>query len=235
MDGLLVVNKPISWSSFDIVKLTRKITGIKKIGHTGTLDKEASGVLILCIGKATKLVEEFMAKEKEYEVEGKLGEKTDTDDASGKIIEKKEVGDIPLSDFKQAIGEFVGEIYQIPPMYSAIKVGGKRLYKIARSGKRLERKPRKVFLKSIDLLSYSPPYFRLKIVCGKGFYVRALVRDIGDRLGVGAYTENLVRTRVGEYTLHDALEVDKLQDKEEVISKCIPLNQLQNEKCKMKN
>jgi tRNA pseudouridine55 synthase len=233
MDGLLVVNKPVSWSSFDVVKLTRKITGIKKIGHTGTLDRESSGVLILCIGKATKLVEEFMDKEKEYEVEGKLGEKTDTDDASGKVIEKRVVGDISLSDLKQSIGKFVGEIYQIPPMYSAIKVGGKRLYKIARSGKTLKRKPRRVFVKSIDLLFCSPPYFRLRVVCGKGFYVRALVRDIGDRLGVGAYTKNLVRTRIGEYTLHDALTVDELRDREKIISACIPLNKIQKLKIKM--
>jgi len=226
MNGLLVVNKPVSWSSFDIVKLVRKIIGIKKIGHTGTLDKEASGVLLICTEKATKLVEKFMDKEKEYEVEGNLGEKTDTDDASGKVIEKKTIGNISLNNFKRVIGEFVGEIYQIPPMYSAIRVDGKRLYKIARSGKTLKRKPRKVFVKSIDLLSYSLPYFKLKVVCGKGFYIRALVRDIGDRLGVGAYTKNLVRTRIGEYTLHDALTIDELRDRDKIISKYIPLSSL---------
>lgn len=233
MDGFLVVNKPASWSSFDIVKLTRKTTGIKKIGHTGTLDKEASGLLILCLGKATKLVEEFMDKEKEYWVEGKLGEKTDTDDASGKVIERSVVGDIPLSDFKRVIGEFVGEIYQTPPMYSAIKVGGRRLYKIARSGRTIERKSRRVFVKSINILSYSFPYFRLGLVCGRGFYVRALVRDIGDRLGIGAHTRRLVRTRIGEYALHDALTVDELRDREKIISRCIPLTPIQKSKIKM--
>ncbi|MCK4329619.1 tRNA pseudouridine(55) synthase TruB [candidate division WOR-3 bacterium] len=223
MDGFLIVNKPISWSSFDIVKLTRKTIGIKKIGHTGTLDKEASGLLILCIGKATKLVENFMLMEKEYEVEGKLGEKTETDDASGRVIERKKFDDISLDSLRKVVLKYVGEIYQIPPMYSAIKVKGERLYKIARKGKTLKREARKVFIKRIEILSYSPPFFKLNVVCGKGFYIRALIRDIGEKLGTGAHTLNLVRIRIGKYTLQDAINVDDLRDGTKIFSRCIPV------------
>ena len=226
MDGLLIVNKPVSFSSFDIVKIVRNTTGIRKIGHTGTLDKEAEGLLVLCIGKATKLVESFMDKEKEYEAEGKLGESKDTDDASGNLIEKREVSGITASDIERILGEFVGETYQIPPMFSSIKVKGQRLYKIARSGKTVKREPRKVYVKSIDLLSYSLPYFKIRVVCGRGFYIRALIRDIGERLGVGAYTKHLVRTKLGDYTLKHAINIDDIRDREKITSCYIPIEQV---------
>lgn len=231
MDGLLIVNKPVSFSSFDIVKIVRRTTGIKKIGHTGTLDKEAEGVLVLCLQKATKLVESFMDNEKEYEAEGKLGETRDTDDASGSVLKTKRVDKISLNDIREIIGEFVGENYQVPPMFSAIKIDGERLYKIARKGEIVKREPRKVFLKSIELLSYSIPYFKIRVVCGRGFYIRALIRDIGERLGVGAYTKSIIRTRVGNYLLKDALSLNDIMSKETIASKYIPIERVAGYRC----
>lgn len=223
MDCFVAVNKPVSWSSFDIVKLVRKTTGMKKVGHTGTLDKEASGLLIICMGKATGLVEDFMSMEKEYIVDGKLGEKTNTDDSSGDIIERKEIGTIPLDRFKNVLDSFLGKINQVPPMYSAIKIRGERLYKIARRGRTTKRKARRVLVKKLDVLSFSPPYFQLNVVCGKGFYVRALIRDIGEKLNVGAHVTSLERKRIGEYRLSEALTVDELRDRMKIFSNCVPV------------
>ncbi len=223
MNGFLAVNKPLSFSSFDIVQIARKTTGIKKIGHTGTLDKEAQGILLLCIGKATKLVEKLMEKEKEYEAEGKLGEISDTDDASGTILKKRDARGISCEDIKRVINEFKGDIYQIPPMYSALKVKGRRLYEIAREGKTLKRKERKVYVKNIELLHCSPPDFKIRVVCGRGFYIRALIRDIGEKLGVGAYAVSIIRTRIGGYTLKDTISVEELKDREKILSSYIPI------------
>lgn len=220
IEGLLLIDKPLYWSSFDVIRYIRKIlkqsadngqqTMDIKIGHTGTLDPIAQGLLILCFGKATKHSNILMNEEKEYVATIKLGETRDTDDITGKLISKKPVPQLSEKNISETLMEFTGEISQIPPLYSALKFQGTPLYKLARKGQSIERKPRKINISSIILQKYASPLIKAKIICSKGTYIRALARDIGEKLGCGACMESLIRTRIGKYTLSSAVSPEAI-------------------------
>lgn len=226
--GILLVNKPRGITSHDVVDRVRKITGIRRVGHTGTLDPLADGLLIVLMGQATKRQAEFMAGEKEYRATIRLGATSDTDDSGGRIVEMpKSKAQMPKeTQIRECLEGFVGTIEQTPPAYSAVKVGGKKAYEAARRGKPLTLKPRKVTIKEIALLEYRTngkpsdshlpysishlPRVTLRVACSKGTYIRALARDIGRVLGTGAYLDSLTRTRSGAFRLEDAVALDGL-------------------------
>ncbi|QQR83447.1 tRNA pseudouridine(55) synthase TruB [Candidatus Peregrinibacteria bacterium] len=218
MDGLLIIDKPLNWTSFDVVAKVRnafsKLDPIRKrvkVGHTGTLDPLATGVLVLCVGSATKKVSELTAVDKEYIAEVTLGATSTTDDAEGEIKTIEGEDNYPRlleEDIKKILPQFTGTFDQIPPQFSAKKVDGKRAYESARAGKTVELKPMNVTVHELELLSYEWPVMRLRIHCGKGFYVRSLARDLGVALGVGGYLTALQRTRVGRFTLDQAIDIN---------------------------
>lgn len=218
MYGLLLINKPIYWTSFDVVKYIRKISGVHKVGHAGSLDPIAQGLLIICIGNSTSLVPLLMNKGKEYVGIIKLGEVRDTDDISGTLVESKEIPHLSETNIKETFQEFIGEVYQVPPMYSALKLNGIPLYKLARKGKVIERQVRKIQISEIKLLHYIPPLLGVKVICGKGTYIRALARDLGKRLGCGGCVKSLVRTRIGEFTLSQAVTPKSIHTAQELES-----------------
>ena len=199
-------------TSFGVVAKIRAWTHCKKVGHAGTLDPFASGVLLVCTGKATKRVSELMELEKEYEGVIELGKITETDDIEGKILQRRPVPSFSLEDIKSVLKKFVGEIDQIPPMYSALKKNGVRLYKLARKGKVVHREPRKVNIYEIELLEWNNPFLKIKVKCSSGTYIRALARDIGENLGVGGYLKILCRNRIGTYTIQDSYSLNELEE-----------------------
>ena len=211
MDGLLIINKPKGWTSHDVVAKLRKTLSIQKIGHTGTLDPDATGVLCACIGKATRLIEYTSEDEKEYRVIMRLGLTTDTLDAAGKVIKETKDFSVAREVIEEAFTKFTGRISQIPPMYSAVKVGGTPLYRLARQGKEIPRAPREVFIREIRLLEYSGEFVKFDVLCSRGTYVRTLCADIGDHLGVGAHTYSLERLRSGVFTIEDALSIEDVE------------------------
>lgn len=203
--------KPAGWTSFDVVRKVRGTTHIRKIGHAGTLDPFAVGILVLCLGKATKRVPEIMDYEKEYLARVKLGVTTDTLDPTGKITDQKPVPDISEDTLEIVCKRFIGSIQQIPPMFSALKVNGTRLYKLARQGKSLPREPREVHISSIKLQTWEPPdEFDILIKCGKGTYIRSLAADLADELGTVGHVTALTRTRVGSFRESDAIQMEQL-------------------------
>lgn len=191
-NGVINVYKEPGFTSFDVVAKLRGILKQKKIGHTGTLDPDAEGVLVVCLGKATKLCELLTNKDKSYVATLRLGQTSDTEDASGTILTQKEVT-ATKEEVLHAIMSFVGSYEQIPPMYSAIKINGKKLYELARMGTVVERTPRKVTIHSIEVIKMELPYVTFRVSCGKGTYIRSLCRDIGEKLGCGGLMEHLVR------------------------------------------
>jgi tRNA pseudouridine55 synthase len=210
--GLIVINKPRNISSMDVIRKLRRITKIKKIGHAGTLDPLATGVLLVCIGKATKKIENLMNTQKEYIAQINLSAFTTTDDAEGDLTEVK-LQKIPtLTEIKSALINFIGEINQIPPKFSAIKVNGVRAYKKANQGLDFELMPRPVSINSIEILKYQWPLLEIKVQCGKGTYIRSLARDIGKCLNTGGYITSLNRTKVGDYSLDNAINLDTLTE-----------------------
>jgi len=214
LEGTLIpLYKPVGLTSFNVVSRVRRASGIKKVGHAGTLDPFAEGVLIIGIGRsATRRLDEFQLMEKEYIGRVVLGITTDTYDSTGKVVEKKDFEMPSESQILQSLSKFTGEIFQLPPMYSALKVKGVRMYRAARKGIELERKPRKVNIKSIDLLQINSDGFEMKVICSKGTYIRALAYDVGIDLGMGAHLGNLKRTRIGSYGL------DKTKDLKSFVS-----------------
>lgn len=212
MDGIICINKEKGYTSFDVVGKLRKILGIKKIGHGGTLDPMAVGVLPIFIGKATKASSISLNNDKEYIAELKFGISTDTQDITGKVIEEKE-SMVRLCDLEEVIKSFLGVIRQIPPMYSAVKVKGQRLYKLAREGKEVEREFRLIKIKSIDILEFFEDLqtAKLKVYCEKGTYIRTLCNDIGEKLGVGATLISLVRTRTGIFDIEKSITLGEVQ------------------------
>lgn len=202
--GVVVIDKPSGITSFDVVAKIRRCSGQKKVGHTGTLDPMASGVLPICLGEATKLVPFLMAGEKTYEAEAVLGITTDTLDATGQEVARRDPSDIRRADLEALLLEFTGTISQIPPMHSAVHVDGQRLYQLARAGEEVVRTPRLVKIFSLELLEFASPRVRLRVTCGKGTYIRSLVDDIGTRLGVGAHLSALRRTQSGRFDLASA-------------------------------
>ncbi|MBN2306859.1 tRNA pseudouridine(55) synthase TruB [Candidatus Peregrinibacteria bacterium] len=212
-NGILVINKPPNWTSFDVVAKIRNKLGVKKVGHTGTLDPMATGVLILCLGKATKLAQNMTGYDKEYVAEIMLGATTPTDDAEGELTPAKNVKKKSKTEILETLKKFKGEIFQLPPQFSAKKVKGKRAYAMARKGEEVKLKPVKIKVHELELISYKWPVVKLRIFCGKGFYVRALARDLGQKLGTGGYLSALQRTKVGPYTIKQAVSIETAEEK----------------------
>ena len=208
--GIINVYKEAGYTSFDVVARLRGILKIKKIGHTGTLDPDATGVLPVCVGKATKLCDMLTDKDKVYECVMMLGVETDTYDLSGRILERNSVT-ASEAEIVAAINSFVGDIMQVPPMYSALKVNGKKLYELAREGKEVERKARPVTIFSIDILNISLPEVSIRIHCSKGTYIRSLCHDVGEKLGCGCAMKSLIRTRVSMFDIADARTLDEIE------------------------
>jgi len=208
--GIINVYKEAGYTSFDVVARLRGILKIKKIGHTGTLDPDATGVLPVCVGKATKLCDMLTDKDKVYECVMMLGVETDTYDLSGRVLFRNSVT-ASEEEIVNAINSFVGDIMQVPPMYSALKVNGKKLYELAREGKEVERKPRPVTIFSIDILNISLPEVSIRIHCSKGTYIRSLCHDVGEVLGCGCAMKSLVRTRVSMFDIADARTLDEIE------------------------
>lgn len=212
MDGIININKPKGFTSHDVVAKLRGILKTKKIGHTGTLDPDAVGVLPICVGKGTKVADMLTATEKEYLAEVTLGSKTDTQDASGTVIATHEVN-VTEEDIYRVAEKFVGESEQIPPMYSAIKQDGKKLYELARSGIEVERAPRPITIHEIEVMGIDlkNQTFSMRVACSKGTYIRTLCQDIGDELGCYAHMSALTRTRSGRFSLEDSLTLEEVE------------------------
>jgi tRNA pseudouridine55 synthase len=208
-DQLILINKPIGWTSFDVVNKLRYKLKIKKIGHAGTLDPLATGLLILCTGKMTKRIDEYQAQEKEYTGKFIIGQSTPSHDLETKITETKDISLITDEAILYASTKFKGVIQQVPPLHSAIKVDGKRAYKFARKGKDIELKPREVTILEFEITHIQKPEISFRIVCSKGTYIRSIARDFGNELGVGAYLTELCRTRIGEFKLENATTIEQ--------------------------
>lgn len=211
MNGVINVLKPTGMTSFDVVAYLRRILKIKKVGHTGTLDPCAAGVLPVCLGKATKAVEFLIDKDKIYRTGLKLGISTDTQDATGKIIKESPV-DVSKDEIERAIMSYVGKYSQVPPMYSAIKVNGKKLYDIAREGKVIDRKPREVEIYSIDIIQIKKDSVIFDVECSKGTYIRTLCDDIGNKLGCGGHMSFLLRKKAGVFDLSTTLTLEEIRE-----------------------
>ena len=205
---LLLVKKPLTWTSFDVVNKLRYRLKIKKIGHAGTLDPLATGLLIICTGKMTKRIEEYMGLEKEYTGTFVLGQTTSSYDLETEVSEAQDISSVTEHSIREAVKTLTGKISQLPPAHSAIKVGGKRAYKFARQGKEVELKPREVEVSEFEITGVELPAVHFRVVCSKGTYIRSLARDLGEKLGVGAYLSQLCRTRIGNFKLEAAVSVD---------------------------
>jgi len=203
---VLLIDKPLDWTSFDVVRKLRGMVRTRKIGHAGTLDPLATGLLILCTGKFTKRINEYMAREKEYTGTITLGARTPTYDLESEPCDVKEVGAVTADTVRGVIGSgFVGEIMQVPPAHSAIKVGGKRVYELARKGKEVKLEPRPVVIKEFEITAFRLPELDFRVICSTGTYIRSLANDLGAALGCGGYLSALRRTRIGEFRVGDAL------------------------------
>ncbi|HCR40008.1 MAG TPA: tRNA pseudouridine(55) synthase TruB, partial [Lachnospiraceae bacterium] len=237
INGIINIYKEKGYTSHDVVAKMRGILKIKKIGHTGTLDPDAEGVLPVCIGKATKLVDLITDKDKTYETVLKLGITTDTQDITGTILKTKEVTAAP-PEIEAAIKGFIGEYMQLPPMYSAVKVHGRKLYELARQGKEVERQRRKVRIHDIRILEMNEEAHEvtLAVDCGKGTYIRTLLHDIGETLGCGGTMKSLVRTAVGSFKLEDAhslAEIEKLVQNGQIDQAVLPMEDLLSDYAKV--
>ena len=209
--GIINVYKEKGFTSHDVVAKLRGIVGQKKIGHTVTLDPDATGVLPVCLGKATKLCDLLTDKNKTYEAVLLLGKTTDTQDITGEVLEEKSTEALTEEKVREAIEGFIGDYEQIPPMYSALKVNGKKLYELAREGKVIERKARPVKILDIQILEIDLPKVRMEVSCSKGTYIRTLCHDIGEKLGCGGCMESLIRTRVSTFRIEDAKTLDEIE------------------------
>ncbi|WP_205503233.1 tRNA pseudouridine(55) synthase TruB [Rufibacter psychrotolerans] len=210
--AILLMDKPLTWTSFDVVKKTKFALRIKKIGHAGTLDPLATGLLILCTGKFTKRIEEIQAQEKEYTGTFVLGHTTPSFDLETEIDSTAPTDHLTGDMLREAADSFLGEIDQTPPIYSAVKVNGERAYSLARRGEAAEIKSKRITIKQFEITSVEDNQVGFRVVCSKGTYIRSLARDFGAKLGCGAYLSKLVRTRIGEYRLEDAMTLDQLQE-----------------------
>lgn len=211
MNGIILIDKPQDWTSHDVVAKLRGILHERRIGHSGTLDPLATGLLVVFVGRATRAVEFAEADSKEYIAGLRLGLSTDTQDISGNVI--AECSDLPDEGaVRRAVNSFIGDIEQIPPMYSAIKIGGKKLYELARKGQSVERAPRKITVSSIEIIGREGGDYLLKIACSKGTYIRTLCNDIGASLGCGAYMSSLRRVRAGAFSIEDAHSIDEVEN-----------------------
>ena len=224
--GIIILNKPVGISSHRCVGIVRRALNMKKVGHTGTLDPDASGVLPILVGTATRAAEFLTAEDKCYRAKILLGTRTDTLDMAGTVLEENEVS-VTEDEIKTAIGKFIGNISQIPPMYSAIQVNGQRLYTLARQGIDIEREPRAITVFSIDIVSLALPFLTVDVHCSKGTYIRTLASDIGDELGCGACISELERTSSGDFAIENSItpeELNALTEKGEAHRALLPLD-----------
>ena len=210
--GVINVYKEQGFTSHDVVAKLRGIVGQKKIGHTGTLDPDAVGVLPVCLGRATKLCDMLTDKDKVYEAVMLLGVETDTQDTTGQILKSSETDELTEEQVRAAVLDFVGDYNQVPPMYSALKINGKKLYELAREGKIVERAARRVQIFDIEILSIALPRVTMKVHCSKGTYIRTLCHDIGQKLGCGGCMEELIRTRSGNFTWEDSMTLAEVEE-----------------------
>jgi tRNA pseudouridine55 synthase len=209
--GILNLNKPPGITSFSVVSLVRRLTGVRRVGHAGTLDPAAQGVLPVCLGQATRLAENLMDSPKMYRARIHLGVATDTYDAEGTVTNSADASGVTEGDIRAALPVYTGRIQQVPPMYSALKHQGVPLYRLARAGQTVERAPRTVAIYRLELLEYAPPLLTLELECGRGAYVRTLAHDLGQHLGCGAHLSALTRTRSGPFLLEQSLTLDDLR------------------------
>lgn len=210
MDGILVVDKPAGWTSHDVVAWVRRLLHIKRVGHAGTLDPLATGVLLVCVGQATRVVEYLMASPKAYRARIQLGVVTDTYDVEGEVVGRYPVPELSRETLQNALARFVGSIRQTPPAFSAIKQGGVPLYRLARRGQAVAPTPRTVTIHRIELLRWEPPFLEVAVDCDPGTYIRSLAHDLGQALGCGATLAGLMRARSGAFTLADAVTPEEL-------------------------
>jgi len=211
IEGVLLVDKPKGLTSHDVVYHLRRKLQMKKIGHAGTLDPMATGVLVMLIGKATRISQYLMSVDKVYEGEATLGVVTDSQDAEGEVMETRPVPELTEAGVRALMKTFLGDQYQTPPMHSAIKIGGVPLYKMARKGEEVEREPRFIRIASFDLLSFAPPKLTFRLACTKGTYVRTVANDLGQKLGCGAHLSELRRTGSGKFTIEQCLPLDQIE------------------------
>lgn len=229
LHGVLNIYKEKGYTSHDVVAKLRRIVGQKKIGHTGTLDPDAVGVLPVCLGKATKVCDMLTDKDKTYEAVLLLGKVTDTQDSSGRILAESDIQNLEEQEVQKAVCSFAGEYDQIPPMYSALKVNGKKLYELARNGQEVERKPRRVIIHKIRILKMELPRVHMEVTCSKGTYIRTLCHDIGQSLGCGGIMESLVRTRVERFAIEDSIrleEAEELMEAGKLTERMIPVDRM---------
>jgi len=210
-EGILIVDKPKGWTSHDVVSFVKRKFRLKKGGHGGALDPIATGVLVLLIGHSTKKANLFLGAKKEYLVELRLGQATDTGDADGKIINEDACEEVPLATIQKTLAGFQGELLQVPPMFSAIKYKGRPLYELARKGLVVERTPRTIHIYAIELIGYRFPFLKVRVVSSKGTYIRTLCEQIGQALGTCAYMSALTRTQCGQLNIDSAVSVDTLK------------------------
>jgi len=212
VDGILNINKPQGKTSFGIVAIVKRLSGERRVGHAGTLDPQATGVLPICLGQGTRVIEFLMEATKAYRAEIELGVTTDTYDAWGKITNKGDPSSISREQLESALASFHGLIQQVPPMYSAVKYHGKRLYQLARANITVERGSRPTRIHSLELINWQPPVATVDVVCGKGTYIRSLAHDLGQTLGCGANLKSLIRLRCGPFDIKDTISVPQLED-----------------------
>jgi tRNA pseudouridine55 synthase len=212
VSGVIVVDKPVGLTSHEVVQIIRRGTNIRRAGHTGTLDPRASGVLVILVGPAVRLSEYVSASDKRYQAVIRLGETTDTYDADGEVLTTGKEVNVTEEQFEETLKSFVGQIEQVPPPYSAIKVQGQKAYEMAREGEEVELAPRIIQVYSLELLEWAPPEAVIDVYCSSGTYVRSLAHDLGEKLGCGATLVGLRRTKSGRFTLRDAIPLRKLRD-----------------------
>jgi len=212
MNGILIVDKPQGWTSHDVVNFVRRRFQLKKVGHAGTLDPMATGILVLLLGGATSLSDQYMNSSKEYKAVLTLGKITDTADATGKVIKTEIIPELKRVDVENVLKGFIGEIEQVPPMVSAIKFQGQRLYKLARQGNVVERQPRKITIADIELTSFTLPDIAISVICNKGTYIRTLCEDIAKALGSCGHMSYLRRTKSGGFSIEQAIDIEKLKN-----------------------
>lgn len=211
-DGVLLVDKPSGWTSHDVVAAVRGRFRLRKVGHGGTLDPMATGLLVVLIGRATRLADRFMNSDKAYVGVMRLGMETDTEDADGRVVAERDVSGVTETALCEALARRTGDVWQVPPMISAIKRGGQPLYKLARRGQVVERQPRLIHIYEFSLLEFAPPRAKFQLRCTKGTYVRTLCADVGRDLGCGAFLEELTRTHSGDLALEDAAPLKEILD-----------------------
>lgn len=212
VSGVLVIDKPVGMTSHDVVQIVRKGTGIRRAGHTGTLDPRASGVLVVLIGPAVRLSEYISASDKRYQATIRLGASTETYDGEGRITQSNSDVQVTEEEFENALDSFIGQIEQVPPPYSAVKVKGRKAYELSRKGEEVELEPRQINVYSLEMLEWAPPEAVVDVYCSSGTYVRSLAHDLGQKLGSGAHLVGLRRTKSGRFTLRDSVPLRKLRE-----------------------